>query len=99
VGFVSTHPCDKERRMDGAQFHFPWVGNGGGELKRNGNLAPALRDGNSFGNPDPGSTRGYYRLLPPGEAAGEQEVSCLRGSATPLDDCYKGLSAGFFSKL
>jgi len=37
----------------------------------------------------PDFIRGYYQLLPPGETG--QRVSSIRGSATPVEDCYKAL--------
>jgi len=39
VGFVAAHPSSKERSMDGAQFHLPWVSSSVGFISR-GSEAP-----------------------------------------------------------
>jgi hypothetical protein len=83
--------------MDGAQFHSQRVGEAGGRLKRNqiGRALdnPSKKDGTKAASWPPlrgdGKLASWRVML-------DGEVLSHRGSASPVDDCYKAL--GFYAK-
>jgi hypothetical protein len=87
--FYGLPPIGQRQRrpMDGAQFHSPRVGEAGGRLIRN--MVPVgqcIAESPLRGD---GKLASWRVML-------DGEVSSHRGSASPVDDCYKALR--FYAK-